>query len=228
LLTNSTRKKRGPKEVHAGTIYGFAHQAYFGFKSLAENTPPHWKQILGAKTAGAIQKVGEECTQPGAMAKAGYGARGLMTWLVKPEVASRVIEAKAHRRYPDSKRPSSEDRRMIFLAIAVAAGIWEREFSTVLRILAEAGLGIDYMARDVHRFDQMEAYVKQNSIVWAEPLGNYLLYLPGGKVLQMQKLPCKVPSNCRTGFIIFGYGPSGLEEATYSPTLPSCLAPVPR
>ena len=115
---------------------------------------------------------------------------------------------------------------MIFLAIAVAAGIWEREFSTVLRILAEANLGIDYMSRDVHRFDQMEAYVKQNSIVWAEPLGNYLLRLPGRKVLQMRELPCKVPSNCRKGFIIFGYGPSGLE-ATYSPTLPTDLLALP-
>ncbi len=227
MLTNSDKKgKPGPEAAQAGTIYGFAHQAYFGFRFLAENKPKFWKQILDANTASAIQEVGKACSQPGAMAKAGFGAQGLMKWLAKPQVAAQVIEAKRHRRYPASSRPSSEDRRMIFLAIAAAAGIWEREFSTVLRILAEAKLGIDYMGDDVHRFDRMIRYAKENSMIWAEPLGNYLLSLPDGKVVQLGKLPCEVPRGCRTGFIIFGYGPNG-EEATYSPTLPVELFPSP-
>jgi hypothetical protein len=156
------------------------------------------------------------------MSKAGYGAAGLMTWLVKRKVASEVLKAKQHRRYPDSSRPSSEDRRMIFLGIAVAAGIWGREFSTILRKLAEAGLGIDYMANEVHRFDQMGKNMAENSMVWAEPVGNYFYPSLNGRGEQMQEFPCKVPANCRVGFIIHGYGSDG-SLSTYSPTLPSEL-----
>jgi hypothetical protein len=200
-------------------MYGFAHQAYFGFRFLAEKRPGFWKEVLDAKTASSIQEVGRACSQPRAMAKAGYGAAGLMTWLVKSNVALQVIAAKQHRRYPDSNRPSSEDRRMIFLAIAVAAGIWEREFSTALRILAEAGLGPESMAEEVHRFDRLEEKAKLSSLVWAEPVENYCYPVIDGKWEPTRKLPCKVPADCRGGFIIHGYGSDG-PQSTYSPTLP--------
>ncbi|MGB6877151.1 MAG: hypothetical protein WBD87_14085 [Candidatus Acidiferrales bacterium] len=104
-----------------------------------------------AKTVEQIQKVGEECSRSHVMAGAGYGAAGLMTWLTNRNVAVQVLAAKKHRRYLRSERPSSQDRRMFFLGVAVGAGVWEINFGTALRKLAEAGLGQKHMADDVHR-----------------------------------------------------------------------------
>ena len=156
------------------------------------------------------------------MVGAGFGAAGLMTHLENENVALQVLAAKNHRRYPDSERPSSVDRRMIFLAVAVAAGIWEIEFSTALRKLAQAGLGTQYMARDVHRFDRLREHVKRDSIVFAEPVENYFYQSANGQWLQARDLPCRVPKNFRGGFIIHGYGPNG-PQATFSRTLPLAL-----
>lgn len=213
------KTRRGPKPVDAGSIYCFAHQAYFGFGFLAEHRSTFWKQILEARTVNAVQEVGRACLQQGAMVGAGYGAAGLMTWLAQRRVALRVIEAKRHRRYPNSSRPSSEERRMAFLGVAVAAGIWKRKFSTAVRILAEAGLGIDHMREDVHEFDKIHNYMKEHSVVIAESLGHYFYRLPDGRLVQTEKFPCNVPANCFEGYIIHGYGPDG-PQCTYSPTLP--------
>jgi len=217
LLTNSL--KPGPKEAHAGNIYGFAHQAYWGFRFLAERRKTFWKQILKAKTARSIQEVGRACSQSGAMTKAGYGAAGLMTWLTERRVAVQVLKAKQHRHYPDSERPSSEDRRMIFLGIAVAAGIWGIEYSTALRKLAEAGLGLEYLAQRVHAFDNLKVNMRQRSLVFAEPVENYFYRLPNGKWQLIRELPCDVPVDFQGGFIMYGYTASG-PQSTFSPTLP--------
>ena len=223
MLTNSRqKKKRGPKEAHAGNIYGFAHQAYWGFRFLAERKQKFWQQILDARTVRAIREVGQACSQSGAMSKAGYGAAGLMAWLSNRKVAVQVLLAKDHRRYADSIRPSSEHRRMMSLGIAVAAGVWGITYSTALRKLAEAGLGLDYMGQDVDRFDQLKENLRRGSFVSAEPLGNYFYRSPDGKRRQIRDLPCKVPDNCLTGFIIHGYDSNG-PQSTYSPTLPSEL-----
>lgn len=223
LLTNShQKKKRGPKEVHAGNIYGFAHQAYWGFRFLSRKKKSLWRKVLLAKTLREIQEVGKICSQPRIMTGAGYGAAGLMTWLNDRKVAVQVLKAKNHRRYADSKRPSSEHRRMMSLGIAVAAGVWGIRYSTALRKLAEAGRGLDYMSKEVHRYDQLKENLRRESFVSAEPLGNYFYRSPDGKRRQIRDLPCKVPDNCRTGFIIHGFDSNG-PQSTYSPTLPSEL-----
>jgi hypothetical protein len=226
LLTNSPeKKKRGPKDVPAENVYVFAHQAYWGFRFLAKWRKTFWKQILDAKTVRSIQEVGRACSQAHAMANAGYGAAGLMTWLTKREVALQVLNAKDHRRYPNSERASSEDRRMIFLGIAVAAGVWGIKYSTALRKLPQAGLGAEYMAREVHDFDKIVEYMKKNSIVSAESIGNYFYRLSDGRLVQTDKFPCNVPANCFEGYIIHGYDPEGRPLSTYSPTLPPELIP---
>jgi hypothetical protein len=220
LLTNSS-KKRGPKEAHAGTVYGFAHQAYWGFRFLATNKKPLWQQVLSATTREQIQEIGKVCSVAGAMARAGYGAAGMMEGLKNEKVAMQAIAAKNHRRYPRSERPSSQDRRMIFLAIAVAAGVWDIDYKTALRKLTQAKLGIRHLTKEVHRIDHLKENMRVRSIVWAEPVGNYFLPLPSpnGEWELMQELPCKVPSDWRGGFIIHGVGPSG-PQSTFSRTLP--------
>jgi hypothetical protein len=223
LLTNSrSKKKTGPKETPAGSIYAFAHQAYWGFRFLADRVKVLWRQVLTARTSKEIRQVGRACSTPRVMARAGYGAAGAMTWLNNEDVAYQVLAAKRHRRYPKSGRPTSEDRRMIFLGVAVAAGIYGLSLSTALRKLAEAKLGIEHLIKEVHRTDRLEENVKGQSRVWAEPVGNYFWYTPDGEWTLMHDLPCKLPKNWQGGYIIYGYLPSGFA-ATFSRTLPTEL-----
>jgi len=157
------------------------------------------------------------------MSGAGYGATGMMTWLESEKVAVQVLSAKEHRRYPSSERPTSQDRRMIFLGIAVAAGVFGVKFSTALRKLAQEKLGIEHLLKEVHEIDRLQQMVKSNGYVWAEPVGNYFWCMADGTRALLRDLPCKVPRNCQGGYIIYGYGPSGFQ-ATFSPTLPIELA----
>jgi hypothetical protein len=108
---------------------------------------------------------------------------------------------------------------MICLAVAAAAGVWGITYSTALRKLAQAGRGLEFMASEVHRFDRLKENMRQKAIIFAEPLANYFFCSADGKWRQLRKLPCKVPLNCRVGFIIHGYGFDG-PQSTYSPTLP--------
>lgn len=220
---NSPRKKPGPKEADPGAVYSFAHQAYWGFRFLSKKKKTRWEKILNAKTVNEIRRVGKACSKPLAMTGAGYGAAGLMTWLDNANVARQVLAAKAHRRFPRSKRPSSQDRIMICLAIAVAAGVWELTYSTALRKLAEAGFGQKYFSQEVHRGDHWERAMKLGAYVWAEPIGNYFISSPDGKRILIRDLPCPVPPDFQGGFIIHGYGPNGFQSA-YSKTLPVELA----
>jgi hypothetical protein len=146
-----------------------------------------------------------------------------MTWLENENVARQLLAAKSYRRYPNSGRPTSEDRRMIFLGIAVAAGIFGRSFSTTLRKLAEANLGIEHIAEEVHAFDRLKEMVIANSMVWAEPVSNYFWPLADGEWMLRDDLPCEVPKDWQGGFIIHGYGRSG-PLPTFSRTLPIELA----
>lgn len=221
LLTNSSRKP-GPKEVSAGVLYTFAHQAYWGFRFLAQKRKRFWQQVLEARKIADIQEVGRACSKPRVMKGTGYGAAGLMTWLCRPRVAQQVFVAKKHRRFPASNRPSSQDRRMIFLAIAAAAGVWGISCSTALRKLAQAGIGIDYLAQQVHVFDRWNELMRKNAYVWAEPVEDYFCQSSNGDWLEMRDLPCAVPSNWRGGYIIHGFGPHGLQS-TFSQTLPTEL-----
>jgi hypothetical protein len=224
LLTNSlSTKKRGPKETHAGNIYAFAHQAYWGFRFLAEHKKSLWQQVLNATTTEHICKIGRVCSLPGGMARAGYAAAGMMERLENESVAKQIIAAKNHRRYPRSGRPSSQDRRMIFLAIAVAAAVWDIKFSTALRKLAQAGLGAEYMEKEVHRSDRLQEMLKKKAYVWAESVGNYFFPSAHGKWELMHDLPCAVPADWQGGYIIHGFGPSGSFQSTFSRTLPTDL-----
>jgi len=225
LLTNSKARKPGPKEAHAGDIYAFAHQAYWGFRFLSMERKPLWQKILLANKVRQIQQVGEECFRPLVMAGAGYGAAGLMTWLTNPNVATQVLAAKKHRRYPRSERPSSQDRRMFFLAVAVGAGVWEISLSTALRKLAEGGFGQKHMADDVHRYDRIEEAMRLNVYLWAEPIGNYFLPMPDGTVRSIKNLPCNIPKDFQGGYIIHGIGPTG-GVSTFSRILPLELRDV--
>lgn len=220
MLTNSgSSNKPGPKEIDAGSVYTFAHQAYWGFRFLAENRQTLWAQILTAATPSQVRDVGRTCSRPEVMSGAGYGAAGMMTWLENEKVAVQVLSAKEHRRYPSSERPTSQDRRMIFLGIAVAAGIFGLSFNTALRKLAEKKLGIKQVLYEVHRIDRLNEEVKSNAFVWAEPVGNYFWCEPDGKWTLLRELPCAVPKDWQGGYILYGYGPSGFE-ATFTRTLP--------
>jgi hypothetical protein len=223
LLTNlESSNKRGPKETHAGNVYSFAHQAYWGFKFLSEKDAELWEQVLTATKLAQIRKVGRVCSMPETMPKAGYGAAGMMEHLRKKNVARQVLAAKKHRRYPDSDRPSSKHGRMIFLAIAVAAGIWEISFKTALRKLHKAGLGQRYLSREVRAGARLEEEAKRNSMIFAEPVGNY--FCPeNGKWQLVRELPCKIPRNWQGGYFVCVYGTNGLETV-FSRTLPVELA----
>ncbi len=227
MLTNSSREKPGPKEVSAGIIFTFAHQAYFGFQFLSRNREPLWIKLLLAKQIREIQELGKECVKPNIMAGAGYGAKGLMTWLTKQNVAIQILAAKNHRRYPRSRRPSSRDRRMLFLAIAVAAGVFDRKFSTTLRKLAEAGYGERYLSQRVHNWDRIEQQLKERGVVWAEPILNYCDPMPVGGWQLKEDLPCSVPKDCyHGGYIIHGFLADGRVASRFSRTLPTELRDV--
>ncbi|MGB7186224.1 MAG: hypothetical protein WBD21_06490, partial [Candidatus Acidiferrales bacterium] len=105
------------------------------------------------------------------------------------------------------------------------AGVWEINLSTALRKLAEAGLGQKHMADDVHRYDRIEETLRLNARVWAEPVGNYFLPMPDGTVRSIKNLPCDIPENFQGGYIIHGFGPTGLVSA-FSRTLPLELRDV--
>jgi hypothetical protein len=228
LLTNSARKKPGRKGADAGAIYSFAHQAYWGFRFLSTERKSLWERVLLARKPREVQKVGEECSKPGVMAGAGYGAVGLMTWLKSPTVAMRVLAAKIHRRYPHSERPSSQDRRMIFLGIAVAAGVFDVKFSTALRKLAQSGLGEKHLSHAVHNWDRIEQRFKEEAFVWAEPIFNYCEPLPDGGWQLRQNLPCPVPKDqYHGGYIIHGFLSDGRVASRFSRTLPTEICDVP-
>jgi len=148
----------------------------------------------------------------------------MMTWLANRKVAAQVLKAKQHRRYPGSNRPSSTDRKMIFLGIAVAAGIWEIEFSTALRKLAQNKIGIENLIQDVHRFDCLEKDMARDAVVFAESIDSYFLRLPNGEWHKLRNLPCEIPKDFHGGFIVYGYDSNGKEIAAFSRTLPRELA----
>jgi hypothetical protein len=111
---------------------------------------------------------------------------------------------------------------MISLGIAVAAGVWEIDYETALRKLAEAKLGIRHLTKEVHRIDHLKENMRARSIVWAEPVGNYFFHSGHGEWMPIQDLPCPVPTNWQGGYFIYGYGPSGFL-AKFSRTLPTEL-----
>lgn len=219
--------KRGPKEIDAGALHAFAQQAYWGFRFLQENNALLWKRIKKAADTSEIRDIGAACATPGAMLGAGYGAEGAMTWLQNGNVAFQIVEAKRHRRYPkSSNRPSSEDRRMIFLGIAVAAGVFGISVGTGLRKLAEANLGLESLSKQVHSLDGFKEIVERNAYLMAEPIGNYLLPLGDGTYIRQNDLPCEIPDDCVDGYIIHGYV-NGRPVAQFSRTLPAELADSP-
>lgn len=181
-----------------------------------------WRKVLQARRVKELTDVGLVCLSPKLMAGAGYGAVGAMTYLNDKHVAREILAAKRHRRYPRSNRPSSEDRRMIFLGIAVAAGVFGLRFGTALRKLAEKKLGLDYLSDVVHELDRLQEMVKSQSMIWAEPVGNYFWHMPDGKWTPLRELPCAVPDDWQGGYFIYGYGPSGFQAA-FSRTLPTEL-----
>src|SRR5271169_6691220 len=127
--------KTGPEEVRAGSLYALSHQAYWGFRYLREHKESLWLSVKTATIVSEIQELGVLCAGPNAMPGAGHGAIGAMTWLERDYGAREILAAKNHVQYPSSERPTSEDRRMIFLGVATAAGIFELSIGTALRKL---------------------------------------------------------------------------------------------
>ena len=212
--------KTGPEEVRPGSLYAFSHQAYWGFRYLREHKESLWHAIKTATIVSEIQEIGVHCAGPNAMPGAGYGAIGAMTWLARDYVAREILAAKNHVQYPNSQRPTSEDRRMIFLGVATAAGVFELSIGTALRKLAEAKLGLEKISEHVHRFDKSTEMVISNAFVWAEPVSNYFWRSrPNGEWMLLHDLPCEIPKDWQGGFIVYGYGPSGFE-VKFSRTLP--------
>lgn len=216
----------GPTKVESGSLYAFAHQAYWGFRYLSEHQGPLWRAIKTATSVSEVQKIGDICAGPNAMPNASYGAVGAMTWLARDYVANEILAARKHPKYPKSNRPTSEDRRMIFLGIAVAAGIFELRVGTALRRLAESKMGLEVLADEVHQFDRYKKMVEEKGYVIAEPITNYVLPLGNGRVYVKGDLPCYVPANHAKGYIIHGYC-DGHSVATFSEELPADLANSP-
>jgi hypothetical protein len=218
--------KTGPEEVRAGSLYAFSHQAYWGFRYLREHKESLWLSVKTATIVSEIQEIGVQCAGPNAMPGAGYGAIGAMTWLARDYVAREILAAKNHAQYPSSERPTSEDRRMIFLGVATAAGIFELSIGTALRKLAEAKLGLEKISEHVHRFDQFREMVISSAFVWAVPVSNFFWRRPNGEWILLHNLPCEVPKNWQGGFIVYGETDSG-TQATFSRTLPIGLESIP-
>lgn len=211
--------KTGPKAVSPGTLYAFAHQAYWGFRYLREHEQSSWLAVKTARNVSEIQEIGNKCAARNAMPDAGYGVIGAMTWLRREYVAQEILNAKKHSEYPKSNRPSSEDRRMIFLGVATAAGIFELKIATALRKLAEAGQGLENISEDVHAFDRLKEMLRAKSLTWAEPVANYFWPSPNGGWILLRDLPCEVPTDWQGGYFIFGIQ-EGECRATFSRTLP--------
>jgi hypothetical protein len=203
--------KTGPEGVSPGSLYAFAHQAYWGFRYLREHQEPLWLVIKAATSVSEIQKIGEKCSAPNAMPGSGYGAIGAMTWLARDYVAQEVLNAKKHRDYPKSDRPSSEDRRMFFLGIAISAGIFELKLGTALRKLAEADLGSEKLSVDVHRYDLFREKVRTESLIWAESVAHYFWLNANGEWMQLDDLPCEVPKDWHGGYFLYGITDTGLK-----------------
>jgi hypothetical protein len=218
--------KTGPEQVRPGSLFAFACQAYWGFRHLREHKKSLWHVIKTARIESEIQEIGVLCAGRNAMPGAGYGAIGAMTWLARDYVAREIVAAKNHNQYPSSQRPTSEDRRMIFLGVATAAGIFELSIGTTLRKLAEVKLGLEKISEHVHRFDQFREMVISNAFVWAEPVSNFFWRRPNGEWIPLHELPCDVPKNWQGGFIVYGQTDSG-TVATFSRTLPRGLESVP-
>jgi len=96
-----------------------------------------------------------------------------------------------------------------------SAGVRDRDYSTALRKLAEAGLGLKYLQREVHRFDHAEERMKRIGFLYAEPIGNFFC-----EEILVRPLPCSAPKSFRGGLILYGYGSCGLFQTTFSQTLP--------
>ena len=211
--------KTGPKGVRPGSLYAFAHQAYWGFRYLREHKQPLWLAVKRATTASEIQQIGEKCAWRGEMSGAGYGAIGAMTWLMRDYVAQEILNAKKRPQYPKSDRPSSEDRRMIFLGVATAAGIFELKTATVLRKLAEAWRGLVNISVDVHRFDVFKEKLRAKSFTWAESVANYFWLNRKGEWIQLRDLPCEIPEDWYGGYFVYGITDAG-EQVVFSRGLP--------
>jgi hypothetical protein len=153
------------------------------------------------------------------MPGAGYGAIGAMTWLARDYVAQQILNAKKHGEYPKSNRPSSEDRRMIFLGIATAAGIFELRVGTALRKLAEAGLGLERLSEDVHQWDVFKEIVRAKSFTWAESVANYFWLNRKGEWIQLRDLPCEIPEDWYGGYFVYGITDAG-QQVVFSRGLP--------
>jgi hypothetical protein len=146
--------KRGPKGREPGTLYATACQWVARFKSLREGAsagvqhdpdlrmcddgtakvewvftpyrgiraePETWDALLGAKT---IEDVQTACQNSPWWLNPKYGGGPGSPYPSLPALASAFLKAKRNRRYPSSKRPTSEESRMWFLAIALAAETW--------------------------------------------------------------------------------------------------------
>jgi hypothetical protein len=211
--------KTGPEGVSPGSLYAFAQQAYWGFRYLREHKQPLWLAVKTATTVSEIQQIGKNCAARNAMSGAGYGAIGAMTWLGRDYVAQEILNAKKHTEHPKSNRPSSEDRRMIFLGIATAAGIFELQVSTALRKLGSARLGWKRLSMDVHNWDKFKEKMRAESFTLAESVANYFWPQPNGKWIQLRDLPCEVPEDWYGGYFVYGITDAG-EQVTFARGLP--------
>ena len=157
--------KRGPKGQGPGTLYATACQWFWRFKSLRKGIPdgvqhnpdftmlddgrvrtnwiftPYqgkpaepqtWDALLDAST---IEEVQASCQASPWWLNPKYGGGPGSPYPGLPALASALLKAKAHLRYPRSNRPTSEESRMWFLAIALAAETWEISLGTAINLL---------------------------------------------------------------------------------------------
>ncbi|MBZ5660324.1 MAG: hypothetical protein LAO08_07930 [Acidobacteriia bacterium] len=168
FLTRVYMGKRGPKGQGPGTLYATACQWFWRFKRLREGVPDGvqhnpdfrvlddgttktewvftryqgkpaepdvWEALLNARTAQDVQNA---CQRSTWWLNPKYGGGPGSPYPGLPALANSFLEAKDHTRYPRSKRPTSEESRMWFLAIALAAETWEIGLGRAINLLQTA------------------------------------------------------------------------------------------
>jgi len=162
--------KRGPKGIDGGLIYAWACDWFRVFKGMRDGIPEavssasetrpdkdgrhtwDWafsrrkaipaepqtlNRLLNARTR---QDVIYACEQSSWWLHPRYGGGPGSPFPPLPKLALAFLRAKRHPRYPSANRPSSEEKRLWFLSVALAAKTWKTSIGRAINLLQESSL----------------------------------------------------------------------------------------
>ena len=160
--------KRGPKGKAPGNLYATACDWFWRLNSLRVGTPDSiahdpeirmlddnnstfaWKftPFKGKPTepdtlrsllrATTVEEVRAACERSPWWLNPRFGGGPGSPYPGLPALAQAFLDAKGHRRYPRSDRPTSEESRIWFLAIALAAKTWEIGLGRAINLLQKS------------------------------------------------------------------------------------------